>query len=292
MNFLKFFCIFYFVTISLSFAQARVRLPENIQNYRQLNKDEQKFQHIDSFKKTYELPKQYMGKLKYQKRKEPSHLKDAKIYLGFGFRNTWVDSTEFKDTTTTGEQFAQMNAQYGTSFDTSSTTFNATERRSCDEQLGYFGSIGLYWPSGLKTEIEYGSTEFNTNQTITNDSVTEKITFKVDTVMFNVFLDAPSDLSKITPYIGGGIGVVRAKFKPYTNSNKENAAAVQGMVGLSYKLNYNSSVYLGYRYLVAKKLEQTIHETYEEGDNIYYSTSTYEYRYKSHGVDFGFRIGF
>lgn len=80
----------------------------------------------------------------------------------------------------------------------------------------------------------------------------------VYTYMVNGYYDFKST-SQLTPYVGVGIGLAQytqdLKSDGATATDKDNVWAYQGMVGVGYDLNKNSTVYGGYRYLATQKFD-------------------------------------
>ncbi len=83
--------------------------------------------------------------------------------------------------------------------------------------------------------------------------------------MANAFYDFKNSTA-FTPYLGGGLGVAHGKFGDGSTdtTSTDNELAYQLMTGVSYDINKNNTVYIGYRFIGTndfKSANQTL--TYE-----------------------------
>lgn len=97
----------------------------------------------------------------------------------------------------------------------------------------------------IRTELEY-----NKNAKATSYNIV-KIEVKNQSAMFNAYYDINTG-SKLTPYIGGGIGIAHLKgsikVDNFKESKSKNNFSWQVGAGVSYALTDNVSIDAGYRY--------------------------------------------
>lgn len=257
-----------------------------------LNKDEKvKLKNIQ-YKEATEIPQQYKGKLKYTEGTEDVYFKDAKMYFGFGGRYSILQSADMQSTSDlpTGA---------------SSTYFNKKNTWDFDRNFNFFGSLGVYWRNGIRVELEYSESTFDTNNyassfasytgtsgkanifnqylqksakqtTGTKSGVSYValtgntlpiVEFSVKTYMLNFIFEKSMIKSKIKPYVGFGVGMVSGNMESLTNGGASNVLGGQGMVGLSYAVVPDiANLYLGYRVIVSQKMEQTFKRVYGADD--------------------------
>lgn len=157
---------------------------------------------------------------------------------------------------------------------------------SVDYKDGYGALIagGYYLTDNVRTEAEFGYHKLNGDTTSISIGGT---TVNVDSSQFdqealsfmgNVYYNFSLD-SKVSPYIGGGIGLVHQQEKSL------NAFGYQAMVGLDYKVSNNSTVSAGYRYLGTTNFEQKY-------DVAGFGTVTEKESLDAHSFDIGYRFKF
>ena len=66
--------------------------------------------------------------------------------------------------------------------------------------------------------------------------------------MVPIIKDIPTN-SKITPYIGGGVGFASSRYSVPEGSQTATTFAGQAKVGISYAASPNTDIYFGYRLL-------------------------------------------
>lgn len=136
--------------------------------------------------------------------------------------------------------------------------FNAKSEQRTDDGWVGLGTLGYSLPSGVRTELEFGyrsnAADSGTNKT-TGVTQTVNGNINVLTLMTNVLYDFRNKTA-FTPYIGGGIGVANIAFDNvqvanslYGADDSDWAPAAQAIVGVSYKLKQNISVFTSYQYL-------------------------------------------
>ncbi|HSQ97200.1 MAG TPA: hypothetical protein VLL98_00595 [Rickettsiales bacterium] len=266
-------------------ANAKVRLatPEDLE-IEQLNKDEKDRLKNINYSETVGMPNQYKGKLKYTEGVEEVRLKDVRIYIGVGGRATFARDEILKPKES---EYTNTNLNFNSDFN-------------------YFGSIGLYWRNGIRTEFEYSATAIDGDATDTSGFYTyneddstytysDKVKFdlKIDTYMLNLILEKTQAKTAIKPYVGFGIGMASANFEGLVSNSRAYAPAAQFMIGLSYPISDGIvAFYLGYRGFFTAKMEQ-------EFSKIQYTSGTYstvqvkeDYYYQTHNVDFGIKFFF
>ena len=131
--------IVFILFFSVVKAEVFLMIPEELEK-EELNKDEKdKYQNVDYRSSTNYTIKQYKGDLKFKYGKIDSHLKDARFNFSFGGRITFPTATTL---TSNLENDSYRNKE------------NIWKYKI---DYNYFFSIGLYWPNGVRTEIEYSS---------------------------------------------------------------------------------------------------------------------------------------
>lgn len=276
------FFILFLCSIPIFNANSKVRLvaPETLE-MEQLNQSQQKkIKNID-YSETIETSNQYKGKLKKTEGVEEVRLNDVRLYLGFGGRATFANDATIKK-----EGYDDINLNF-------------------DSDMNYFGSVGLYWRNGIRTEFEYSSTAIRGDATTpsgfmdSDGNISEKIkiNFEIDTYMWNFMFEKTHAKTPIKPYIGFGLGVASGDFEGLVTDGGALAPAAQFMVGLSYPISKDVvSFYLGYRAFFTGKMEQDFSMSRLISGS---SPSAYEtiqvkksYYYQTHNVDFGIRFFF
>lgn len=257
-----------------------------------LNKDEKIKLRSIQYKEATEIPQQYKGKLKYTEGKEEVYFKDAKMYFGFGGRYSMLQSVDMDSSTTL-------------SSGTSSTYFNKKNTWDFDRNFNFFGSLGVYWRNGVRIELEYSESTFDTNNYASNfasytgtagtsnifnqylqssakqttgtksgvsyvsltGNTLPVVEFSVKTYMLNFIFEKSMAKSKIKPYVGFGVGMVSGDMGSLVNDGSSNVLGAQGMVGLSYAVVPDiANLYLGYRVVASQKMEQTFKRVYGADD--------------------------
>lgn len=139
-----------------------------------------------------------------------------------------------------------------------------------DTGIGFSGALG-YQFSNFRAEMELA---YRDNDVTITSSPVNNIGGNLDSLalMLNGYYDVKTH-SRITPYIGAGVGMVDV-------DGIDTVFAYQGMVGASYSLNPTNDVFLGYRYFGADTVE----------DNV--STGKVGFDYDSHNIELGYRLHF
>lgn len=177
-------------------------------------------------------------------------------------------------------------ANFTDDFDVSGTGVGINRSVDTDTGWGVVPSIGYRYGNGLRTEFELG---YRSNDV---DSVSGS-TFgggqiKVKSAMLNLLYDVGTG-SRITPYIGGGIGYARVKYDNVRPvgvgfghiDDSDGVFAYQGIAGLSYWVSDALELAAEYRYFATKDPD--------------YGTSAgvpVEGEYQSHGAMVGLRWNF
>ncbi len=150
-----------------------------------------------------------------------------------------------------------------------------------DEGIAAFAAVGYDWGNSWRTELEFtyrnndvelipgdglgfgGFPEDSTSGDLTSYSLMANLIYDLD------FLNDVGGFGlPVTPYIGGGAGVVFADlevdssnpngppgFTDFTVSESRPLAAVQGIAGLAFAINEGLSLDISYRYLASSKRE-------------------------------------
>lgn len=331
------YVIYYFI-ISLVYikniqANTYLTIPSELET-EELNKDEkQKFQSIQ-YNETLAMPQQYKGELKHKEGVEEIYLKDVRLYLGFGGRYSFLE-----------------NITLSADKDPPDTTYyTKTHHWKYDPDFNYYASVGLYWRNGIRIDFEYSQSVFESedygnsfnryqynniifNQYLqTTGVLTTKINTQTDktytiltdnmypiteltikTYMINFIMERVYSLQRIKPYLGVGVGILEGDMTSLVSDKASRVPAIQVMLGISYPITKDDSVilYLGYRGIFAKELEQTFtritgvsfanvpDNERVEADRPFNGTSYYNpvfvkskerYSYKTNNIDFGFKV--
>lgn len=108
------------------------------------------------------------------------------------------------------------------------------------------GSIAV----GNTHKVATGAFRFELEYTKNADAEDKNAKVKTQAALFNVYYDLDLNTNvPVTPYAGIGLGWGRSEFKYGRRSIKENGAAMQIGVGVSYKLCERTNIDLGYRYI-------------------------------------------
>ncbi|MCQ2914111.1 MAG: OmpA family protein [Alphaproteobacteria bacterium] len=115
-----------------------------------------------------------------------------------------------------------------------------------DKNWGVSAAVGVKW-ANFRSEFEY-----NLNKKFKDTNGVSRYahpTLKTQSFMLNEYYDFDND-SKITPYVGGGVGLARINLNSNDNFLKstQNKFAWQLGAGLMYKLTNDLSLDAGYRY--------------------------------------------
>jgi opacity protein-like surface antigen len=255
---------------------------------------------------------QYKGELKKVRRKDEFELMEGRFYGGVGLRVSSMKDIKLEKEAKRTD--AQIQAETGQS----STVYYDENKLDFDMETGFYGSLGIYWRNGLRTELEYAQTTYEDNslsqfqfangsdkvwEYLHNNSINvnsipiNRLEFDVKTVMWNFIYEPFKYDSKVTPYIGAGAGLVIADIKSLPNDGSDKAFGWQGMAGLAYKMGNSGSMYLGYRYIQSSELEQTFTRVVQvSGSSPNYTPYTIQskesYEYIAHSIDVGFRFFF
>jgi OOP family OmpA-OmpF porin len=136
-------------------------------------------------------------------------------------------------------------------------------RTSFSSGAGVRAALGHDWGNfRLEGEVGYRGNRANgvvvTNAAglpgVTSGSASGSV--KATSYLVNLLWDLDFG-GKVTPYIGGGAGIVHVKYDnifsggPITNGTSDNSLGLQGIVGLAYALSDKVDFDIDYRYLVA-----------------------------------------
>lgn len=111
------------------------------------------------------------------------------------------------------------------------------------------GAIGYAFPSGFRVEGEVG---YRRNNVDNGPGRAEAWS-----VMGNALYDFNTG-TRFTPYVGAGIGGARLNFSNVATGStsvddSDTVLAYQGLAGVTYQLNTNVNLDLGYRYFTTEK---------------------------------------
>ena len=112
-------------------------------------------------------------------------------------------------------------------------------------------AIGYSFPGAWRAELEYVGYFAESSNKFTLGGIDYSVGGgKVDTnaVQINILKDIPTN-SKITPYIGGGVGFASSRYSVPEGSQTGTTFAGQAKVGISYAASPNTDIYFGYRLL-------------------------------------------
>lgn len=175
-------------------------------------------------------------------------------------------------------------ANFTNDLDVSGTGVGLNRTTDTDTGWGVIPSIGYRYGNGVRTEFELG---YRTNDV---DSVSGVTTgageINAKSAMLNLLYDVDTG-SRISPYIGGGLGYARVKYdnvRPIGAGridDSDNVFAYQGIAGLSYSVSDAVELAAEYRYFATQDPD--------------YKTSTgigVEGEYQSHAALVGLRWNF
>lgn len=234
----KFLFFLFFISLFSVAYSYDYRLPVDNEYYLNINLDK----NIGG--NTYEkvqkqINSQYKGNIKKRTTVADFNLYEYGYYMNLGFTGNLTKNEKIK---------SNIKGSFDTDYET--------------KILGVVG-LGLFWYNGLRLEVEYSQ-----------DNKKEKQDgFKVELskYIFNTILEHYMYNVKLTPYAGFGAGVIKAE----TEAKKDYKPLIQGIVGASYNLDKNTSLYLQY------KLATTITDL---------DTGNYKFGYLNNSLDFGIRI--
>ena len=138
-----------------------------------------------------------------------------------------------------------------------------------DAGFGISGAIGYDW-GNVRTELELVSR--SNDMDITAGAVTLGGDIDSLALMGNLYYDQHNS-SDFTPYIGVGLGAVDV-------DGFDTVFAYQAMGGVTYTIDKQNEVFVGYRYFGA----ETVDDTQVAGG--------VEFDYESHNAEIGYRIRF
>lgn len=190
------------------------------------------------------------------------------------------------------KQYVSAKANYSfTSHDMEYQTFHEKPNRT--GEIGFSDDVwGGSLAYGIKTCAIRTELEFNLKETakkqFKSDKSTASLAVKDRSVMLNAYYDINTG-TKFTPYVGAGLGIAMLKAsergiysdnKSANASDSRNTFAWQIGAGVSYALNDNFNVDLGYRFL-------------DEGHVAYKDVNSLnKYEAKAHEVSLGVRYTF
>jgi opacity protein-like surface antigen len=134
--------------------------------------------------------------------------------------------------------------------DSSNSAFS-NESFQADSTIAPNVAIGYSFPGAWRAELEYiGYFADSTNEFTLGGFDYSVGGGNVDTnaVQINLIKDIPTN-SKITPYIGGGVGLASSRYSVPEGSQTGTTFAGQAKVGISYAASPNTDIYFGYRLL-------------------------------------------
>ena len=134
--------------------------------------------------------------------------------------------------------------------DTSNSAFS-NESFQTDPTIAPNVAIGYSFPGAWRAELEYVGYFAESSNKFTLGAIDYSVGGgKVDTnaVQINILKDIPTN-SKITPYIGGGVGLASSRYSVPEGSQTGTTFAGQAKVGISYAASPNTDIYFGYRLL-------------------------------------------
>ena len=135
-----------------------------------------------------------------------------------------------------------------------------SEKYNIDDKgigAGLFVGSAIKLPYGaIRAELEYNKKADTKKSYTTNIGLPETFNAKLETqsFMLNAYYDIDTG-SKITPYIGGGIGYAKLKLNDqywqdvYAKNIKDTNFAWQIGAGVAYAVTDNISIDAGYRYI-------------------------------------------
>ncbi len=112
--------------------------------------------------------------------------------------------------------------------------------------------LGVSLAYGLKKDAVRSEVELNWN----DDADAEGLKWKDRSIMLNAYYDIPTG-TKLTPYIGGGIGLAFLELKGDGEKEDSTEFAYQLGAGVSYAINDNWGMDAGYRYIKNGSLSWT-----------------------------------
>lgn len=127
----------------------------------------------------------------------------------------------------------------------------SNESFQTDPTIAPNAAIGYSFPGAWRAELEYVGFFADSTNKFTLDGIDYSVGGgKVDTnaVQINIIKDIPTN-SKITPYIGGGVGFASSRYSVPEGSQTGTTFAGQAKVGISYAASPNTDIYFGYRLL-------------------------------------------
>jgi opacity protein-like surface antigen len=202
----------------------------------------------------------------------------------------------------TGRPGPYFSGFLGTSFarDTTVNSFDAITGRSFSDEVTfdpgvYVGGTGGYDFGFLRLEGELSYRNSNIDK-VTNNATGERFrnvdgNVGVFATMFNVFFDLHNS-SRVTPYLGGGIGFANLHINDTTGRNtsgnivplyedsNDTVFASQVGAGMDIAINSRYSLDVGYRYFITEKAKP-------DGDSI-----SSDLRFESHNALVGFKVKF
>ena len=157
---------------------------------------------------------------------------------------------------------------------------------------GFAYQVGIGYDFGvLRTDFTYDSSSPDLSScTETKTSSSTCVTsgdLSTHSLMLNAYIDFGDEASRLTPYIGAGVGTTTIDYDTLqvasTNItiDDQTAFTYQLKAGVNYALNSSSAIYLEGAY---RKFQDTISETNTNGEKIQFSnlsalTAVIGYRY-------------
>jgi len=138
--------------------------------------------------------------------------------------------------------------------------FSSGQKLSYDTGMGVDAAFGYMFNKYVGTEVEGGFT-WNSINSVEGASIHDT-SFGTAPILANVILQYPIAQTRVTPYVGGGVGGAGTFFDTDSffrtvpggsielhGSESDFAFAWQGLAGLRVALNDKMSIGVGYRYL-------------------------------------------
>ncbi len=121
---------------------------------------------------------------------------------------------------------------------------------------------GLSVAYGLKKKDFRAELELNWNEEAKMKDGDYTAKWKDRSLSLNAYYDIPTN-TKITPYVGAGVGVAFLRFKDFEEKHKSTEFTWQVGAGVSYALNDKWNLDVGYRYIKNGDFSMTDVEDYK-----------------------------
>ena len=138
---------------------------------------------------------------------------------------------------------------------------------------------------GTVCPVTNGDFRFELEYTKNADAKKRDAKVKTQAALFNVYYDFNVQLAlPIKPYVGIGLGWGRSELETPARKAKDDGVALQIGGGVDYRINENTVVDLGYRYITYGDFDQEF-----RGPGIY---EKLEYKPRAHEIMLGVRYEF